>query len=237
MKHKDKLNKNELKKDELLFAARAAHQSLSANTNSSITEILAFLEGMAQFLDKKTIIDMKCKKCDHYAPSFFPIENDFDVVDSHEFCHEKKQPLHHLTLFTIAKCMKYSEESKQELLKLADAIVKEHLQPYLEDKKLYDPREFTSYDLEFDVKPSCGMVCIEFGHSGNGKFVGGDIKLYLLKRLDPGLGDKTKKIIEKFQKNKPIIVVNASQKMRRSMDLDDVLENIAKKRDMDLVYT
>lgn len=223
-------------KDELLFAVKAAQHSLPPNANSGVGDILAFLEGMARFLDKDTILKMKCQNCDNYASSFFPIGKDFEVVDSHEYCHAKKQPFHHMTLFTIARCLEYSEDSQKELLKLAWNVVDENLRPALEDHKLYDRHIFASYDVEYHVEPDNDKACIELGHKANGRFEGSGIKLYILSRLDPGWGAASKEINERIQYDRQVVVVSASHQMRRWMGLDDVLGNIAKKRKMDIVY-
>jgi hypothetical protein len=223
-------------KDELLFAVKAAQHSLPPNANSGVIDILAFLEGMAQFLDKDTILEMKCRNCDNYAPSFFPIDKDFEVVDSHEYCHTKKQPFHHMTLFTIARCLDYSEDSQKEVLKFAEDIVDEELRPALEDRKLYDRHIFASYDVEYNVDTDNDKACIELGHKANGSFEGSGIKLYLLRRLDPGWGGASKEINEGIQYDRQVVVVSASHQMRRWMGLDDVLGSIAKKRKMDIVY-
>lgn len=103
---------------ELLFAVKAAQQSLPEGVSPQMGEILAFIEGMAPFLKKETLIQIKCSSCDNYAPSFFPSEDDFSVVEPRAFCHAKKQPHHHLNLFTIAKCLEHSKEAQKNFCSL-----------------------------------------------------------------------------------------------------------------------
>ncbi|MHC1631437.1 MAG: hypothetical protein ACXQT4_03975 [Methanotrichaceae archaeon] len=223
-------------KDELRFAIKAAEQSLPKGTNYHIGEILAFLEGMAPFLDKDNIVRLKCHNCDNYATSFFPVEGDFEVVTEHEYCHAKKQTLQHLSFFTIAKCMEYSKNTQKELLDLANTIVEKDLCSTLADKRLYDRNFFASYDVKFLIKPQIDKVCIEFGHKTNGDFVESGIRLCLLRRLDPGFGEQTLKIKAAQKHGKVIMVAMVGRQIRRQMGIDGILDKIAEKYDMDIVY-
>gem|GEM_PF-178182 len=223
-------------RDELLFAVKAAKQSLPEGTNSNIGEILAFIEGMAPFLDKDTIIRIKCACCDNYAPCFFPVDGDFEVVEPHEYCHNKKVPLHRLSLFTIAKCMEYSKKARDEILDMANAVVEEDLRPALADKKLYDRNFFASYDVDYLIKPKPGMACIEFGHSDDGRFVENGIKICILRRLDPGFGEQTSSIKAVQKYGRTTMVVMTGRQIRRQMGIDQIFEKIAKERDMDIVH-
>ena len=45
--------------NELVFAVKAVERSLPKGTNHHIGELLAFLVGMAPFLDRDTLIDLK----------------------------------------------------------------------------------------------------------------------------------------------------------------------------------
>jgi len=230
-------DKSDDSRDELLFAVKAAEHSLPDGTKSNIGEILAFIKGMAPFLDKETIIQIKCRSCDNYASCFFPVEGDFEVVEPHDYCHAKKQPLHRLSLFTIAKCMDYSGDAQEKLTDLASIMVEEDLRPCLADKKLYDRNFFASYDVDYLIMQEPGSVCIDFGHKGDDdKFVKSGIKLCLLRRLDPGFGDQTSSIKAVQKYGRTIMVVMAGRQIRRQMGVDGILERIAEKRNMDIVY-
>ena len=222
-------------KGELLFAVKAAEQSLPEGASPQMGEILAFIEGMAPFLKKDTLIQIKCFSCDNFAPSFFPSEGDFSVVESRAYCHAKKQPLHHLNLFTIAKCQEHSKEAQKRLLELAKSVVEEDLRPALAGKKLYDRNAFASYDVDYRIIPERSMVCIKFGHD-DGDFVESGIKICILRRLDPGFGEDAKKIKSVHKYGRPVMVVMAARQIRRQMGIDEVLEGIAEKRGMDIAH-
>ncbi len=221
---------------ELLFAVKAAQQSLPEGVSPQMGEILAFIEGMAPFLSKDTLILIKCCSCDNYSPSFFPGEGDFGVVEPRAYCHAKKQPLSHLNLFTIAKCMEHSREAQKKLLELANSVVEEDLRPALADKKLYDRNAFASYDVDYRIIQERSMVCIEFGHKDDGDFVESGFKICILRRLDPGFDEDTTKIKTVHKYGRSVIVVMAARQIRRQMGIDEVLEGIAEKREMDIAY-
>lgn len=221
---------------ELHFAVKAAQQSLPEGVSPQMGEILAFIEGMAPFLKKDTLIQIKCSSCDSYAPSFFPGEGDFGVVEPRAYCHAKKQPHHHLNLFTIAKCPEHSKEAQKRLLELAESVVEEDLRPALADKKLYDRNAFASYDVDYRIIRDRSIVCIEFGHVDNGDFVESGIKICIMRRLDPGFGEDAAKIKAVHKYGRPVMVVMAARQIRRQMGIDDVLEGIAEKREMDIAY-
>ncbi len=222
--------------DELLFAVKAAQQSLTEGTSPNVREVLGFVEGMAPFLDRDTLIQLKCASCDNYAPSFFSGEEEFGVVEPRAYCHSKRQPLHHLNLFTIAKCLEHSREGQEELLELANSVVEEDLRPALADKKLYDRNAFASYDVDYRTISKRSMVCIVFGHDDEGEFVESGIRVCILRRLDPGFGEDTAKIRAVQTYGRPVMVVMAARQIRRQMDIDEVFEGIAEKREMDIVY-
>ena len=205
-------------------------------SSPSIWEVLAFVEGMAPFLNRGTLIELKCKSCDNYAPSFFSGEDEFGVVEPRAYCHAKKQPLHHLSLFTIAKCQDYSQDAQRELFELAESVVAEDLRPALANKKLYDRNAFASYDVDYRIIQKRSMVCIEFGHEDDGNFVESGIKICILRRLDPGFGKDSAKIKAVQTYGRPVVVVIAARQIRRQMDIDEVFERIAEKREMDIVY-
>ncbi|MGC9514589.1 hypothetical protein [Methanocrinis sp.] len=221
---------------ELIFAVKAAQQSLPEGVSPQMGEILAFIEGMAPFLKKDTLIQIKCSSCDNYAPSFFSGEDELGVVEPRAYCHAKKQPLHHLNLFTIAKCPEHSKDAQKRLLELAESLVVEDLRPALADKKLYDRNAFASYDIDYRIIPERSMACIEFGHDDDGDFVESGIKICILRRLDPGFGEDAAKIKAAHKYGRPVMVVIAARQIRRQMGIDEVLEGIAEKREMDIVY-
>ena len=80
------------------------------------------------------------------------------------------------------------------------------------------------------------MVCIQLGHQTEEGFACGDIALYILRRLDPGFGAEASQKISEAMKGDSIMVVKSSLQTRRQLDIDYVLEWIAKKRKMDIVY-
>jgi hypothetical protein len=226
----------EAKQGELIFAVRAAQQSLPEGVGSQMGEILAFIEGMAPFLDKETLIKIKCESCDHYSASFFPGEGDYLVVEAHPYCHAKKELLHHLNLFTIAKCPEHSTDVQEQLLDLAESVVEEDLRPALLDKKLYDRNAFASYDVAYRTILERGKVCIEFGHQDEVGFVQSGIKICILIRLDPGFGEDSAKIRAVHKYGRPVMVVMAARQIRRQMGIDDLLAGIAERRGMEMVY-
>ncbi|UEC43298.1 MAG: hypothetical protein METHAR1v1_1260010 [Methanothrix sp.] len=222
--------------DELLFAVKAAEQSLPTGFSHDVGEILGFVEGMAPFLNKETLIQIKCSRCDNFSPSFFPGEGEYGVVESRPYCHAKEQPLHHLNLFTIAKCAEYSREAQTILTEMAASLVEEDLRPALAGKKLYDRNAFASYDVDYRTILEGGRVCIEFGHQVEGGFIESGITVCILSRIDPGLGEDSAKIKAVQTYGRPVMVVLASRQVRRQMDIDEVLIGIAEKRGMDIVF-
>lgn len=222
-------------KNELLFAVREARKNLRDTEDFRVADMLAVFEGIAPFLDKETIIKIKCRGCDNYAPASFPLSHDFLAVDRSEYCHAKEASLKNLSALKLAGCPQYSRSAQEELLTLASTILEEDLRPAFVERKLYDRAKFASYSVAFRLEKSNGNVCIEFGRLTKDGFVSGDIKLYILRRLDPGFGAASQKIAENM-KTGPVMVVAASAQTRRPLDIDYVLEWIAKKRKMDIVY-
>jgi hypothetical protein len=222
--------------NELLSAVREARKNLREGTDFRVADALSVFEGIAPFLDRETVIGLKCKRCDNYASAFFPLTRDFWAVDSNEYCHGKSASLKNLTAVKVAGCIEYSRKTQEELMALASAMLEEDLQPALAERKLYNRSKFASYSVAFQLSSSPGKVCIEFGHRTKEGFEGSDIKLYILRRLDPGFGALASQKIAEAIKNGPVIVVNASLQVRRQLDIDYVLEWIARKRNMDIVY-
>jgi hypothetical protein len=223
-------------KDELLFAVRSARRDLKEGKDFRASEMLALLEGMAPFLDKDTVINLKCRTCDSYAKACFPLENDFWAVDQHEHCHAKSTSLAHLSLLKIAGCTEYSRKAQTELAELAASIVEEDLRSALAKRKLYDRKLFASYNLAFRICQDSGKVSIEFGHKSKGEFLPGDARIHLLRRLDPGFGAEVSERIAELMKDGPVMVVEASPQIRQLLDIDCAVSWIAQKRKMDIVY-
>jgi hypothetical protein len=121
-------------------------------------------------------------------------------------------------------------------LELASSVVEEDLRPALADKKLYDRNAFASYDVDYRTIQERSMVCIEFGHKDGGNFVESGIKICILRRLDPGFGEDAARIKAAHKYGRPVMVVMAARQIRRQMGIDEVLEGIAEKREMDIVY-
>ena len=223
-------------KNELLFAVRDARRNLKDDVDFRAADMLAVFEGIAPFLDRETILDMKCKGCDSYSCSYFPLSNDFWAVENQDYCHAKNLPLKHLSVLKMAGCTDYSQDAQRELSDLVNCVLEEDLRPAFVERRLYDRNLFASYSVAFRVQKDNGNACIEFGHKSGEEFVGSDIKLHFLRRLDPGLGPAASERIAKSMKRRSAMVVEASQQTRRMLDIDYVLEWIAKKRKMDIVY-
>lgn len=224
-------------KNELLLAIKEAKKNLREGIDFRVADMLAAFEGIAPFLDRETVMNMKCRGCDSYAESFFPLSNDFHAVETEEYCHCKKLSHKNLSLLKIVACESYSQEGQAELLKMANTVLEEDLKPAFAERKLYDRNSFANYSVDFRIKSKAGRVCIGLGHSRKGQFEEGGIRLYLLRRLDPGFGpEPSEKISSAIVEERLMIVVEAGVQTRRMLDIDYVLEWIAQKRKMDIVY-
>ena len=223
-------------KNEILFAVREAKRILGEGADFRVADVLAILEGIAPFLDKEVIIELKCKGCDNYASASFPLSKDFCMVDDSEHCHARDVSLKNLTALKLAGCTQYSGKDQEDLANLGRAIMEEDLRPAFSERKLYDRSKFASYSVAFRMLSNPGNVCIEFGHRTDEGFACSDIKLYILRRLDPGFGAADSQKISEAMKTGPIMVVKAGLQTRRQLDIDYMLEWIAKKRKMDIVY-
>jgi hypothetical protein len=223
-------------KNEILFAVREAKGILGAGTDFRVNDAFAIFEGIAPFLDKETIIRIKCKSCDNYASASFTLSNDFWIVDESEYCHSKDASIKNLTALKLASCTQYTRESQEDLENIANAIIEEDLKPAFLERKFYDRSLFANYNVDFQLKSGPGKVSIEFGHKTNEGFNCSDIELYLLKRLDPGFGAQASQKISEALKNGLVLAVKVGLGARKQQDIDYVLEWIAKKRKMDIVY-
>jgi len=223
-------------KNELLFAVKEAKKNLREGTDFRAADMLAAFEGIAPFLDRETVMNMKCRGCDSYAGSFFPLSNDFWVVEKQEYCHCKKLSLKNLSLLKISSCDNYSQKAQKELMETASSILDEDLKPAFAERRLYDRNLFANYSVDFQITADTGKVCIDLGHKFKGRFEPGGIRLCLVRRLDPGFGSEASQKIASIMKGRPLIMIEASVQTRRLLDIDYVLEWIAQKRKMDIVY-
>jgi hypothetical protein len=223
-------------RNEILFAVREAKRNLGEGADFRVADALAILEGIAPFLNKEVVIGMKCKSCDNYASASFPLSRDFWAVDDSEYCHAKDASLKNLTASKLAGCPQYSCQASLDLITLGTAIMEEDLRPAFQERKLYDRSKFASYSVAFRLQSSPGKVCIELGHRTDEGFACSDIKLYILRRLDPGFGAVASQKISEAMKGSPIMVVQSGLQTRRQLDIDYVLEWMAEKRKMDIVY-
>jgi hypothetical protein len=223
-------------RNEILFAVREARRNLGEAADFRVADALAILEGIAPFLNKEVVIGMKCKSCDNYASASFPLSRDFWAVDDSEYCPARHASLKNLTASKLAGCPQYSGQASSDLLSLGTAIMEEDLRPAFQERKLYDRSKFASYSVAFQLQSSPGKVCIELGHRTNEGFACSDIKLYILRRLDPGFGAVASQKISEVMKSDPLMVVQSSLHTRRQLDIDYVLDWIAEKRKMDIVY-
>jgi len=221
---------------EILNAVREAKRHLGEGADFRIAEAMDIMEGIAPFLEKEVVIGLKCKNCDSYASASFPLSRDFWEADSDEYCHQKENSLKNLNTLKLAGCPQYSSQEREELMRLGQEIIEEDLKPAFCDRKLYDRHKFASYNVAFRMLSNPGNICIQFGHLTDGGFAGNDIRLFIIRRLDPGFGEEASSRISEALKKGPVMALRASPQIRRQLDIDYVLEWIAKKRKMDIVY-
>ena len=223
-------------RNEILFAVREARRFLGEAADFRVADALNILEGIAPFLNKETIIGMKCKSCDNYASAYFPLSRDFYAVEEGEYCHARQASIKNLTASKLASCSYYSRQASEDLMDLGKAIMEEELAPAFKERKLYDRSKFASYSVAFRLLSLPGKVCIQLGHEIDNGFACSDIKIYLLRRLDPGFGAEASQKISQAMKGGPIMVVQSSSQTRRQLDIDYLLDWIAQRRKMDIVY-
>ncbi|MGB9901412.1 hypothetical protein [Methanothrix sp.] len=220
--------------DELMFMVKGLQSSNSSS--AQIIDMLEILEGLAPFLDKTKVIELKCKNCDSYAPCFFPLEDDYDVIDTHAYCHKKGQPLHHLTFLSIAKCREFSRKAQVELADLAKRIMEE-LRSALRGRKIYDHNEFANYPIAFELSQDSDRVTIQLGHlSEDGTFVMGDARILLVRRPDPRLGTKASQIGRALHDSDLVILVEASRSAMKHLGLKDAVGKIAASHGIPVIY-
>lgn len=224
------------KKNDLLTAIEEIKKCLEGQADQDIIRAFVALEGIMPFLEKRTIINIKCKGCDNYALSSFPALEDLCKVDSSDYCHANRHPLERLGTLQVASCTEYSQKAQKDLEKLANLILNEDIKPAFEYRKLYNKKRFASYEASFRINQKPGNICIEFGYVSDGTFTPSDLQLYLIRRLDPEFGPAASQKIAGILKCKPILFISANKQTRWQMDIDYILEWIAKKRKMDIVY-
>jgi uncharacterized CHY-type Zn-finger protein len=229
-----KSKESEHEADELMFLVRGLQSTNSPS--AQIIDMLEILEGLAPFLDKTRVIELKCKNCDSYAPCFFPLEDDYDVIDTHAYCHRKGQPLHHLTFLSIAKCRDFSRKAQMELVDLAKRFMEE-LRYALRDRKIYDHNEFANYPIAFELSQDSDRVTIQLGHiSEDGAFVMGDAQVHLVRRPDPRMGSKASQIGRALHENDLVILVEASRSTIKHLGLKDAVGKIAASHGIPVIY-
>lgn len=224
------------KDNDLISSVNAIKRCHDGREDRCIADAIIALEGIAPFLNKNTIVGIKCKKCDNYSSSSFPIAEDHCTIDNGDYCHVNRLTTDRLGTLTMAGCTQFSQKAQKDLESIACAILEEDLKPAFGDRKLYDKKRFASHKVSFRMSEAPGNVCIEFGYEFNDEFTPGDLKLYILRRLDPGFGPLASQKIAAILEDKPILFVAANKQTRRQMDIDYIMEWIAKKRNMDIVY-
>jgi hypothetical protein len=224
-----------MEKNELLSAIREARKALREGADPRLVDILAVLEGIAPFLDKSSVVNIKCRGCDSYARASFPLKDDLYAVENHSYCHAKKLSLKNLGLLKIMACQDFSQKARREMAEQAAGFL-EDLRTAFADKKLYDKGLFASFPVEVNLQEETDKACMELGHWYDGAFKGSGIKLHLLRRLDPGFGATASEKIAEAQREGPILVAEIGPEERRPPDLSSILEGIARKRKMDIVF-
>jgi hypothetical protein len=222
-------------RNELLLAIREARKTLREGADVRLTDILAVFDGIAPFLDKNTMINIKCKECDSYARASFPLADDFYAVENQSYCHAKGLSLKNLSLTKIMACQDFSQKARGEMAELASGLL-DDLRAAFAEKKLYDKNLFASFNVEVSLQEDDEKACMELGHWSGEAFKGSGIKLHLIRRLDPGFGPAASGKIAKVLRHRPILVAETGRQEGRPPDLGSILEGIAKRRKMDIVF-
>jgi hypothetical protein len=222
-------------KNELLLSIKEMRKNLKGDTDFRVIEMMDVLEGITPFLDRQTIIRIKCNGCDNFAASSFPLSGDHWAVENSEYCHAKKLSLKNLKLMKLASCNEFSLKAQEDMEALVNHVLEEDLKPFVADKKLYDRKLFASFPIAFRVRSNPSKACIEFGHITNNLFEPFDTTIHLVRRLDPGFGPENSNKIAEALKTGPAVAVNCSQQSRIMLDLDRILGDISAKRKMGIV--
>jgi hypothetical protein len=222
-------------RNELLLAIKEARKALREGADVRIVDTLAVFDGIAPFLDKNTVMNIKCQGCDSYARASFPLKDDFWAVENHSYCHTKMLSLKNLSLLKIMACQDFSQKARREMAEMAANLL-EDLRVAFADKKLYDKNLFASFNVEVNLQEDNEQVCMELGHWSADAFCGSGIKLHLLRRLDPGFGVTASGKIAKVLRDRPILMAETGPQEGRAADLSSILEDIARRRKMDIVF-
>jgi hypothetical protein len=224
-----------MERNELLLAIKEARKALRGGADVRIVDTLAVFDGIAPFLDKNTVMNIKCQGCDNYARASFPLKDDFWAVENHSYCHAKMLSLKNLSLLKIMACQDFSQKARREMAEMASNLL-EDLRAAFADKKLYDKNLFASFNVEVNLQEDNEQVCMELGHWSVDSFSGSGIKLHLLRRLDPGFGATASGKIAKVLRDRPILVAETGPQERRPPDLGSIMEDIARRQKMDIVF-
>jgi hypothetical protein len=224
-----------MERNELLLAIKEARKALREGADLRLTDILGILEGIAPFLDKNTVINIKCRLCDYYAQASFPLEDDFYAVENQSYCHAKKLSLKNVSLLKIMACQYFSQNARGEAAELASSLLAD-LRAAFADRKLYDKKLFASFNADVKLQEEDGHICLELGHWSAGTFNGSGIKLHLLRRLDPGFGPAASEKIAKALSSQSILVAEMGPQERQPPNLATALKGIAERRKMDIVF-
>jgi hypothetical protein len=181
------------------------------------------------------VINIKCEGCDSYARASFPLANDFYAVENQSYCHAKKLSLKNLSLTKIMACQDFSQKARKEMAELASGLL-DDLRAAFANKKLYDKNLFASFNVEVSLQEDDEKASMELGHWSGQAFKGSGIKLHLLRRLDPGFGPAASEKIAEVLRDRPILVAEMGRQEGRPPDLGSLLESIAKRRKMDIVF-
>ncbi|MCJ7443754.1 MAG: hypothetical protein MUO26_04360 [Methanotrichaceae archaeon] len=220
---------------DLFLALKELKKNLKNGTDYRVVEMMEIFEGIAPFLDRQTIIRIKCSGCDNYAKASFPLSSDYWAVEKADYCHANIISLKNLKLSKLAICNKYSSETQESMKVLANSII-EDLEPFVEVKTLYDRRHFASFSIDLRMICEPGKVCIEFGHKINDLFEPFGVIIHLVKRLDPGFGPENARRLAESLKTGSTIAVECSQQSRSMLDLDNILKDISAKHKLNIVY-
>jgi hypothetical protein len=224
-----------MERNELLSAVKEARKALREGADPRLVDILGILEGIAPFLDKNTVMDIKCQVCDNYAQASFPLEDDFYAVENQSYCHAKKLSLKNVSLLKVMACQYFSQKARREAAEMAAALLAD-LRAAFSDTKLYDKKLFASFNADVELHEENGHICLELGHWSGGTFNGSSIKLHLLRRLDPGFGPEASEKIAKALRNQSTLVAERGPQERQPPNLAATLEGIAERRKMDIVF-
>jgi len=224
-----------MERNELLFAIKEARKALREGADLRLTDILAAFDGIAPHLDKNIVINIKCHECDNYAQASFPLKDDFYAVENQSYCHAKELSLKNVSLLKIMACQDFSQNARGEAAELAATLLAD-LREAFADKKLYDKKLFASFNADVKLQEENGHIFLELGHSSGEAFNGSGIKLHLLRRLDPGFDPAASEKIAKALRNRFILVAETGPQERRPSNLAAILEGIAERRKMDIVF-